>query len=58
MIKRRRSLHQEAQKLIIADSGSIPLVHGLRPIGTLANVQNWLPARAWLQVPGYAWVEN
>jgi peptide/nickel transport system substrate-binding protein len=51
-----RSLHREAQKLIIEDSGSFPLVHGLRPIGTLASVKNWLPARAWLQFPGNAWI--
>ena len=53
-----RSLHQQAQKLIVADSGSIPLVHGLRPMGALKSVKNWLPAKAWLQFPGYAWVEN
>jgi peptide/nickel transport system substrate-binding protein len=53
-----RTLHQQAQKLIIADSGSIPLVHGLRPMGALVSVKNWLPARAWLQFPGYAWLEN
>lgn len=49
-----RDLHRQAQKRIIAASGSIPLVHGLRPIGTLANVKGWLPAKAWLQFPGYA----
>lgn len=53
-----RSLHQQAQKLIIADSGSIPLVHGLRPMGALASVKNWLPAKAWLQFPGDAWLAN
>ena len=53
-----RSLHQQAQKLIVADSGSIPLVHGLRPMGALKSVKNWLPAKAWLQFPGYAWVEK
>jgi ABC-type transport system substrate-binding protein len=53
-----RALHQQAQKLIVADSGSIPLVHGLRPMGTLATVQNWVPARAWLQFPGDAWLEK
>lgn len=52
-----RALHQQAQKLIVEDSGSIPLVHGLRPMGALAGVKNWLPAKAWLQFPGYAWVE-
>ena len=57
-IEEWRSLHQQAQKLIIADSGSIPLVHGLRPMGALATVRNWLPAKAWLQLPGYAWIEN
>jgi len=53
-----RDLHRQAQKLIIEDSGSIPLVHGLRPIGTLATVKDWLPAKAWLQFPGYAWLER
>ena len=53
-----RKLHQEAQKLIVADSGSFPLVHGLRPMGAQAGVQNWLPAKAWLQFPGYAWLEK
>lgn len=53
-----RSLHQQAQKLIIADSGTIPLVHGLRPMAALTRVKNWLPAKAWLQYPGNAWLEN
>jgi len=51
-----RSLHQQAQKLIIDDSGSIPLVHGLRPMAALTSVKNWLPAKAWLQFPGNAWL--
>ena len=53
-----RDLHRQAQKKIIEDSGSIPLVHGLRPMGALVTVKNWLPARAWLQFPGYAWLEK
>ncbi len=53
-----RSLHQQAQKLIVEDSGSIPLVHGLRPMGALACVKNWVPARAWLQFPGDAWLDG
>jgi peptide/nickel transport system substrate-binding protein len=53
-----RALHRQAQKLIVADSGSIPLVHGLRPMGALVSVHNWVPARAWLQFPGDAWLEN
>ena len=53
-----RALHQQAQKLIVADSGSIPLVHGLRPMGALVSVKNWLPAKAWLQFPGYAWLSK
>ena len=57
-IEEWRQLHQEAQKVIIADSGSFPLVHGLRPMGALANVRDWLPAKAWLQFPGYAWIEQ
>jgi peptide/nickel transport system substrate-binding protein len=57
-IEEWRDLHQQAQALIIADSGSIPLVHGLRPMGALVSVQDWLPARAWLQFPGYAWIEE
>lgn len=57
-IEEWRDLHRQAQKQIIADSGSIPLVHGLRPIGTLASVRDWLPAKAWLQFPGYAWIDN
>ena len=52
-----RSLHQQAQKLIVEDSGSIPLVHGLRPMASLKSVKNWLPAKAWLQFPGDAWLE-
>jgi peptide/nickel transport system substrate-binding protein len=52
-----RSLHQQAQKLIVEDAGSIPLVHGLRPMGSLKTVHDWLPAKAWLQFPGYAWLE-
>jgi peptide/nickel transport system substrate-binding protein len=51
-----RSLHQQAQKLIVADSGSIALVHGLRPMAALVSVQNWIPAKAWLQFPGDAWL--
>jgi peptide/nickel transport system substrate-binding protein len=57
-IEQWRALHQQAQKLIVADSGSIPLVHGLRPMGALISVKNWVPARAWLQFPGDAWLEN
>jgi ABC-type transport system substrate-binding protein len=57
-IEEWRTLHQEAQKLIIADSGSIPLVHGLRPMGSLVKVKNWLPAKAWLQYPGLAWLDE
>jgi peptide/nickel transport system substrate-binding protein len=57
-IEEWRLLHQQAQKLIVADSGSIPLVHGLRPMGALATVKNWLPAKAWLQYPGLAYVES
>ncbi len=53
-----RSLHQQAQKLIVDDAGSIPLVHGLRPMASLKSVKNWQPARAWLQFPGYAWLDN
>ena len=53
-----RALHQQAQKLIIDDAGSIPLVHGLRPMASLKTVKNWLPAKAWLQFPGYAWLDN
>jgi peptide/nickel transport system substrate-binding protein len=53
-----RALHRQAQKLIIADSGSIPLVHGLRPMAALVSVKNWVPARAWLQFPGDAWLEK
>jgi peptide/nickel transport system substrate-binding protein len=53
-----RSLHQQAQKLIVADYGTIPLVHGLRPMASLKSVKNWLPARAWLQFPGDAWLDN
>ena len=52
-----RKLHQQAQKLIVEDSGSIPLVHGLRPMASLKTVKNWLPAKAWLQFPGYAWLD-
>jgi peptide/nickel transport system substrate-binding protein len=51
-----QSLHQQAQKLIVADSGSIALVHGLRPMAALVSVQNWIPAKAWLQFPGDAWL--
>src|SRR5437867_4809776 len=47
-----RDLHRQAQKLIIADSGSIPLVHGLRPMASSVKVHDWLPAKAWLQFPG------
>ena len=57
-IEEWRDLHRQAQKHIIDDSGSIPLVHGLRPMGALASVKNWLPAKAWLQMPGYAWIEK
>jgi len=53
-IEQWRDLHRQAQKLIIDDSGSFPLVHGLRPMGALVEVKNWLPAKAWLQFPGYA----
>jgi peptide/nickel transport system substrate-binding protein len=56
-IEEWRALHQQAQKLIVEDSGSIPLVHGLRPMGSLKTVKNWLPAKAWLQFPGYAWLD-
>ena len=56
-IEEWRALHQQAQKLIVEDAGSIPLVHGLRPMGSLKTVKNWLPAKAWLQFPGYAWLE-
>jgi peptide/nickel transport system substrate-binding protein len=57
-IEEWRKLHGDAQKLIIADSGSFPLVHGLRPMGALTSVKNWLPAKAWLQFPGNAWLER
>jgi ABC-type transport system substrate-binding protein len=57
-IEEWRALQQQAQKLIIADGGSIPLVHVLRPMGALANVKNWVPVRARLQFPGDAWIEN
>jgi peptide/nickel transport system substrate-binding protein len=57
-IKTWQTLHQEAQKLIIADSGSIALVHGLRPMAALKSVHNWLPAKAWLQFPGDAWLSK
>ena len=57
-IKEWRSLHQQAQRLIVEDAGSIPLVHGLRPMASLKSVKNWLPAKAWLQFPGYAWLDN
>ncbi|CAH2406137.1 ABC transporter substrate-binding protein [Mesorhizobium escarrei] len=57
-IEEWRKLHQQAQKLIIDDSGTIPLVHGLRPMAALTSVKNWLPAKAWLQYPGNAWLEN
>ena len=57
-IEEWRDLHRQAQKHIIDDSGSIPLVHGLRPMGALASVKNWLPAKEWLQMPGYAWIEK
>lgn len=57
-IKEWRSLHQQAQKIIIDDSGTIPLVHGLRPMASLKSVKNWLPARAWLQFPGDAWLDK
>jgi peptide/nickel transport system substrate-binding protein len=53
-----RSLHQQAQRLIVEDAGSIPLVHGLRPMASQRSVKNWLPAKAWLQFPGYAWLDN
>ena len=51
-----RDLHRQAQKIIIDTSGSIPLVHGLRPMASMKKVRDWLPARAWLQFPGYAWL--
>ncbi|MGI9331907.1 MAG: ABC transporter substrate-binding protein [Gammaproteobacteria bacterium] len=57
-IEEWRDLHRQAQQKIIEDSGSFPLVHGLRPMGALVEVQNWLPAKAWLQFPGYAWLEE
>jgi peptide/nickel transport system substrate-binding protein len=57
-IEEWRDLHRQAQKKIIEDSGSFPLVHGLRPMGALISVKNWLPAKAWLQFPGYAWLEE
>jgi peptide/nickel transport system substrate-binding protein len=53
-----RSLHQQAQKLIVEDSGTIPLVHGLRPMASLKTVKNWMPAKAWLQFPGDAWLDK
>jgi len=51
-------LHRQAQRIMIADSASIPYVHGLRPMASSIKVNNWLPARAWLQFPGYAWLSK
>ena len=53
-----RDLHRQAQQHIIDDSGSFPLVHGLRPMASMKQVQDWLPAKAWLQFPGYAWIAD
>ena len=55
-IEEWRDLHRQAQQHIIDNSGSFPLVHGLRPMASMKQVQDWLPAKAWLQFPGYAWL--
>ena len=57
-IEEWRDLHRQAQKHIIDNSGSFPLVHGLRPMASMKQVQDWLPAKAWLQFPGYAWLAD
>jgi peptide/nickel transport system substrate-binding protein len=57
-IEEWRDLHRQAQKHIIDNSGSFPLVHGLRPMASMKQVRDWLPAKAWLQFPGYAWIAD
>jgi peptide/nickel transport system substrate-binding protein len=50
-------LHREAQKVMLADTGYIAIVHDAGPYAVSKRV-NWQPARAWIQDLSWATVNQ
>jgi peptide/nickel transport system substrate-binding protein len=51
-------LHQDAQKVVLADYGYVVITHDLGPYGVNKRVKGWVPSRSASQDVSRAWVAN